>query len=357
MDYLENWDQIKARYEALWENEIVDRCCISVYAMKKDAVRKEFPYPKDEKSQMAYRTDPHLINERFIESEKNVYYAGDAIPITTLGLGTNAYSTQFGCTPLFDENTVWFTEVIEDWDNDKLIYNPNDAYTELYLKSLKELRFLAGNKYFVSMADNTSALDALAQIRGTQNLMMDLICEPERVKQATKILTDAWLATNERQFKILKETNQEGSCICWLSTWAPGKHSQIQCDLSVMISPEQFNEFALEELTRAADSLDNALYHFDGIEQTRHLGSLLSIKNIKMIQWTNVPGQTPVTKNFDTLRRIQAAGKGLLLHLSPGQVEEVLENLSSRGLYIVTGANSEEEADHIVKMASKLTRE
>ena len=357
MSYLENWDKIKVRFEALWENEIVDRCCINITTWKKGAKLKEFSEPRDEAALLTYRTDPHMINERFLELDKNVYYAGDAVPILALNFGANAYSTQFGCKPIADENTIWFTESVKDWDKDELIYDPNDEYTQLFLKTMKELAILGKDKYFVSMGDNTSALDALAQIRGTQNLMMDFICEPERVKNATKILIDAWLHMNERQFDILKETGQDGSCIGWLSTWALGKHSQLQCDLSVMISPEQFDEFASEELTRAANSLDNALYHFDGIEQTRHLDCLLSIEKIKMIQWTNVPGQPPVTDCFDTLKRIQAAGKGLLLILTPDQIETVMENLSSKGLYIVTNANSEEEADYLVKLAAKLTRE
>ena len=131
----------------------------------------------------------------------------------------------------------------------------------------------------------------------------------------------------------------------------------MQCDLSVMISNELFERFARPELERQSRYLEYALYHFDGIEQIRHLDTLLSIEGIRMIQWTSVVGQPSPLKFIPELKRIQESGKGLLLSLRPDEVEEAMRQLSSRGLFINVTADSRETADAVVRMAERCTRE
>ena len=77
-----------------------------------------------------------------------------------------------------------------------------------------------------------------------------------------------------------------------------------------------------------------------------------------MIQWTNVAGKPPVTDFIPVFKRIQKAGKGLLLFANFKQTEILLSELSSKGLYIIAGwAESEEEADAFVRKVKSLTGE
>jgi hypothetical protein len=124
-----------------------------------------------------------------------------------------------------------------------------------------------------------------------------------------------------------------------------------------MISPELFREFALKELRLACKSMDYSLYHLDGVEQIRHLDLLLSIDELDMIQWTSVVGQQPAVDYIPVLKKIQEAGKCLLLNVNADYVERLLTELSSKGLYIVTETNSEDEARDLVKLVEKLTAE
>jgi len=63
----------------------------------------------------------------------------------------------------------------------------------------------------------------------------------------------------------------------------PRRMGQMQCDLSVMISPEMFNRFAMPELEELCGFLDVPVYHFDGQEPIRRLDSLLSLQNLRAI--------------------------------------------------------------------------
>lgn len=141
-----------------------------------------------------------------------------------------------------------------------------------------------------------------------------------------------------------------------LYTWCPGKHLQLQCDLSVMLSAKLYEDMILEELTETSSWLDHSIYHMDGTEQIRHLDLILSVPGINMIQWVPVVGQPPITNYFKELSKIQASGKGIVLQVKKKELEAVMHNLSPNGLMlIVMDAESREEADAIVKYVENHT--
>ena len=113
-----------------------------------------------------------------------------------------------------------------------------------------------------------------------------------------------------------------------------------------MVNRGTLKAFVLPELEEACDWLDYSVYHFDGQEQICHLDILLSIQGLNAIQWTHVAGQPDVTAFIPVLQRIQAAGKGLILFPETiGQASALLEHLCPRGLYLITHADSEAEAN------------
>ena len=129
---------------------------------------------------------------------------------------------------------------------------------------------------------------------------------------------------------------------------------QLQCDLSVMISPEMFGEFIVEELTRTAGWLDHAIYHMDGLEQLRHLDLILAVPGIDMIQWVQVAGQPDITQNLKEVHRIQKAGKGLVVQAYKSQLDTIVREISPYGLdLLIMDAANPDEADEIVKFVTK----
>ena len=131
----------------------------------------------------------------------------------------------------------------------------------------------------------------------------------------------------------------------------------LQCDLSVMISPQMFEEFVLPELEETAAWLDYSAYHLDGQEQIRHLDMILSVKKINMIQWTPVVGQPCTSEFIPVLKKIQKAGKGLILMPHIWEVEKLLSELSPKGLYlIIRDVESETEAEELIKKVGKMTK-
>jgi hypothetical protein len=350
-----NYDKIFERLELLWSNEILDRCCISVVAPKNPSDPHINILPDSQEDLKKYYTDGEWILKRSLQQIEKSYYAGDALPMIFPYFGTGGHAKYIApeSAVRYEKDTIWIHPVIEEIGE----YNYDfDCNTNKVLKQeLDVLKFLASEangRYFVGMPDNCGSYDALAQLRGNENLMMDFLTDPDEVKLAGRKLVDILIKSGDMMFSTLKDNCRGGSAHSWMNTMSKGKHLQLQCDLSVMISNDTFKEFIKEELETTANWLDNAIYHLDGMEQIRHLDDILSVKSINMIQWVQVAGQPPAIEFIPTLRKIQQAGKGIVLAVNKDQVKGLLENLSPKGLILlVVDATSPDEADRIVKLA------
>ena len=130
----------------------------------------------------------------------------------------------------------------------------------------------------------------------------------------------------------------------------------MQADLSVMISQEMYEEFVKPELEEQIRWIDYPVYHFDGIEQTKHLDIILGLEKLKAVQWTHVAGQPSAVHYLPTLQRIQKAGKSLIIMTPAKDIPELMDNLSHKGLYLHTEADTPEEAQEIIRYVETHTR-
>lgn len=352
-----NWEKTKERMTALWEREIVDRCCIAIPVTPADgayeAITQMSNDVTEEELKRSY-TDAEYITEQCRKKFANTKFMGDALPCVFPNFGTAGFAQYTGSVPTYKPDTIWLSETLTGPDADQIFFDEN--IYQKHLQHVKELVKFSKNEHFVAMPDNCGVLDGLAAIRGTENLLFDVLEEPEFVKEGIKKLIDIQRKTLPGFYDAIRQNNDGGSTHAWMHLWSPKRVLQTQCDFSVMISPEQYKTFVLPELEATAEWADCVVYHLDGQEQIRHLDYILSVDAIKMIQWTDVAGQPPASEFIPVFQRIQKSGKGLVLLLQSWEVEKVMTQLSSRGLQIVVNdVHSEENAKELLKLAEKHT--
>ena len=353
MRYKSDWDMAKKRFEAFWNRDIVDRCCVSVKAVGK--FDDPLGHLEAEEARVRKWTDPELIIRRSRLQMEHTYYGGEAFPAIFVNLGASGHAGYFKGEKHYLENSVWFFPSLTDpnaleFDENSFMYRKTLELTKAYVEDSR-------GDYMVSMPDNSGNIDALSHLMGPEELLPAMIEDPEAVQGALRKIQKVYERIHREAFELIRHVNEGGSCIDWLSTWAPGFHAQMQSDASVMISNPMFKEFIVPELRAQCDLLEYPLYHFDGIEQIRHLDDLLALPNLRAIQWTQVAGQPPCTEFFPELKKIQAAGKNLVIIVQPEQIEPIMENLSSRGLLLVTYVPTKEDADAVIRKVSRLTHE
>ena len=360
MEFKTDWDKSKKRFEALWNRELVDRCCISVKGWKNFQSYKPTPDPEIKEELERHWLDAEYILKRELNIFEHTYFGGESFPMLWVNLGPGSHAASFkGVDYQFRKESVWFSPIPDEQglniEEDKNSFIEQKTY-ELSQYFVDESR----NRYFVAMPDSCSDLDALAHIRSSEKLLLDMLLNPDEVFKALAKLKIVW----ERIFKkcndITKNCNEGGGAFYWLDTWAPGSLMQMQIDISAMISEDMYAQFGVPELTYQSSVIDYPLYHLDGMEQIKFIDLIGSVKKLRMVQWTNVDGQPSPTEFIPALKRIQQHGKCLLVRVhTPKEAEIILKNLSSKGLYVVidTYLDSEAEVNDVIKMAEKLTRE
>lgn len=349
LQFKPDWEIVKKRLESLWFCEN-DRACMAVTCLKDNHHYVRETPPADPEALFSYFTDADWIHRRQMHLFENLFFGGEALPVVFMNFGTAGHAKYFkGCKFRFTENTVWYDRSLGDDELPQ--YMGEEGMLAVEKRCMEKLSHLAQGIYMVSMPDNCGILDALSHLRGSNQLLTDLIDRPDWVLKSIDKILEGHLHSSTLLFDTIRENNLGGSSHGWMHTWTAGRHQQLQVDFSVMISPQMFEKFAMPELIRLTEWLDRSIYHLDGQEQIRHLDMILSLKRLNMIQWTPVAGQPPTHAFIPVLQRIQAAGKGLVLFPQKDEVPKLLQSLKPQGLYlIVNDAKNESEARDLLAL-------
>ena len=349
-----DFEELVPRMKAWWRGEILDRACIAVRAPN-GKKRRELPEPASLRERW---TNQEWILDGADAGMEVTYFAGEAVPVLRPNLGPDLFSALLGGEIEYREDTSWVAPCIAEWDAAPSFEIDKDSFEwkwHMQIYSMAQER--AAEKYFLGAPDCHSGGDALLAMRGGTNLCLDLYDRPQAIHAAMRKLERAVVEFHEGFWPSIEASGQEGHTCAWLQTWSPGRSNAAQLDLLALISPEMFREFFYHELVVQSEVLDDVIFHLDGPDAVRHLPLLYEIPNVAAIQWVHGAGKGPMTKWIPLLKEIQSNGKGLHLGCAPEEVTTLMRELSSKGLYLSTWAESVEEADGLVKLAGRLTHE
>lgn len=359
MKYKPDIDQVRKRLSAFWEQELIDRACLCVLAPSFPGAHiSMFHNPQDLTQQpealQKYWFDPETIYHNNIQRLEQTYLGGDALPVVFQNYGTSGHCNYLGAVPTLGNDTLWFDPVWKSLKDVEQTFSQDSL--QQHLKIADYLTQRAQDQYFVGMPDSTGTMDAIGHLYGSEKVLMAMVEEPETLAHAIAKVNQIWTDSNEAFYRISARHNQ-GGVHAWMHLLAPGRLTHMQCDMSVMFSADMYEEFVLDELNQQMQWLEYPVYHFDGIEQERHLDLLLSLPKLKAIQWTHVAGQPSAAHFIPLLQKIQRAGKSLVIMAPPEDVKPLVDQLSAAGLYIHTEVNSPEEGEQLLAYVTQNSRE
>ena len=136
---------------------------------------------------------------------------------------------------------------------------------------------------------------------------MELFDRPDLIKEWCKGINNIMIGLTEHYHALLRRLGH-GQSSSWFQCTCEGKFEAVQVDFAAMISPDQFREFALEDLQEFVSHLDHAIYHLDGTGQLRFLDILAEVRGLDGIQWNPEPPAQDPLKWLDTFRDIRKRG-------------------------------------------------
>lgn len=338
------WDRIKSSSRAWWEGSLgrpLVVCRLGGGTPNREPAQHPFReytalYDLDVSAEAVVDAwDYHLAGET---------WHGDGFPQVWPNFGPGVLAAFLGAElqAQAETQTVWFHPVEEKPIADlHFEYQPGNSWVE----RIKDILRAAGERWQgevqVGMTDLGGALDVLSSFRPSEKLLLDLIDYPDEVKRCIGELHDLWFRYFEEIQEVLAPTNPGWSA--WPGFFSPEPHYMLQCDFCYMISPDMFDEFVKPDLAAACKRLADPFYHLDGPGQLAHLDSLLTIPELKGVQWIPGDGQPTVDHWPEVYEKILAAGKLAQTYGGPEVLESLADQLGNvdRILHIARGTQDD----------------
>ena len=234
-----DYKKIKTRYDAFWEQEIIDRPPVSL------VIPVDNPIPSPEKSYPDLKSkwlDLSFRAEQLDIKLSNQRYLGDALPITFPNMGPEIFSAWCGCGYEFGESTTWSEPCIHTWEKDssKAGLNMNHPYLQATIDFTQALLERGKGKFIVGLPDFHPGGDHLAALRDPASLAMDMIENVEWVKKALADSYPEYFQIYDLFYNILRDAGMP--ITSWLHLVDDGKYYIPSNDFSALISTEMFNE-------------------------------------------------------------------------------------------------------------------
>ena len=191
------------------------------------------------------------------------------------------------------EDTIWIHPNPNYTDD--IRFDENHPNWLLHKELLKACKEKAQGHYYVGMPDLMEGLDVLAALKGTDKVLLDTVMQPEVLEHQMQQINDIYFRVFDELYDIIRErprVGEQGSgmgdemAFCYFSSWAPGKMSKLQSDISTMISEDDYRRFVQPFIREQCQKIDYTLYHLDGVGAMHHLPALLEIEELNAIQWT-----------------------------------------------------------------------
>ena len=273
----------------------------------------------------------------------------DMLPVANTQLGPGSLAAILGGVFEGGEDTIWIHPNPNYTDD--IRFDENHPNWLLHKELLKACKEKAQGHYYVGMPDLMEGLDVLAALKGTDKVLLDTVMQPEVLEHQMQQINDIYFRVFDELYDIIREGDE--MAFCYFSSWAPGKMSKLQSDISTMISEDDYRRFVQPFIREQCQKIDYTLYHLDGVGAMHHLPALLEIEELNAIQWTPGVGQPQggSSKWYDLYRQILEGGKSIMAcWVTLDELRPLLDNVGGDGIHLEMDFHNEQEVEQAMKI-------
>jgi hypothetical protein len=350
-----NWPEAREHFLAWWDHSGLVLGIWGTGLPKPGEPWVDEPAPPASANPRIKHTDPASVSLRIRAEMARKTWPADMLPLAWPDIGTVALAPFLGAIPDYGEDNVWYKPCFSDPDAvPALAFDPENPEVKILESVVRETVREARGNYFVGMPAYVPNLDVLAELRGTQDLLFDMLDRPDWIHEKLDEIDEVWKAAFDRMYEIVRL--EDGSmAFGYFMLWGPKKTCLLQCDVSATFSPDMFGEFVLPRLEAECAWLDNSMYHLDGHQCLGHLDQVLSIEDLDAVEWTPDPQVPPGgdPEWFPMYRKILDAGKSVwIANVKPVQVKPLLDAVGGKGIYLTVDTGSEREFEDVAKIVN-----
>ena len=255
-----NLDETKKRYIDWWNHKGI---ILNMWEHFQEDVKPhaDIPAPSPAKDLNQKWFDPQWRAEYLDWYVAHSSLKADILPVANTQLGPGSLAAILGGVFEGGEDTIW---IHPDPDfNDEIVFNPEHPNWILHKELLKACKAKANGHYYVGMPDLMEGLDVLAALKGTDKVLLDTVMQPEVLEQQMQQINDIYFKVFDELYDIIREGDE--MAFCYFSSWAPGKMSKLQSDISTMISEDDYRRFVQPFIREQCQKIDYTLYHLGSL--------------------------------------------------------------------------------------------
>ncbi len=308
---------------------------------------------------------PKSLDQKWFDAEWRAEYLdwyvahsslkADMLPVANTQLGPGSLAAILGGVFEGGEDTIWIHPNPNYTDEIKFdINDPANKNWQLHKDLLRACKKKANGNYFVGMPDLMEGLDVLAAMKGTDKVLLDTVMQPDVLERQMQQINDIYFKVFDELYDIIREGDE--MAFCYFSSWAPGKMTKLQSDISTMISVEDYRRFVQPFIREQCQKIDYTLYHLDGVGAMHHLPALLEIEELNAIQWTPGVGepQGGSPKWYDLYKKILAGGKSIMAcWVTLDELRPLLDNIGGNGVHIEMDFHNEDEVEKAMRIVEE----
>ena len=312
----------------------------------------DIPEPKPYKDLKQRWFDPEWRAEYLDWYVAHSSLKADMLPVANTQLGPGSLAAILGGVFEGGEDTIWIHP--DPNYKDDIVFNPEHPNYLLHKALLRACKQKAQGHYYVGMPDLMEGLDVLAAIKGTDKVLLDTVMQPEVLERQMQQINDIYFQVFDELYDIIREGDE--MAFCYFSSWAPGKMSKLQSDISTMISVNDYRRFVQPFIREQCQKIDYTLYHLDGVGAMHHLDALLEIDELNAIQWTPGVGepQGGSPKWYDLYKKILSGGKSIMAcWVTLDELRPLLDNIGGDGVHIEMDFHNEQEVEQALTIVDE----
>jgi hypothetical protein len=347
------------RFDALWNGEVLDRPPITANVKPSRVVKR---------IECTHAT----LRDRWMDVEFNVMnaiYAAeatdfplDALPVYMPNVGPELTGTIFGCDLKFGEHTSWSVPIIHEQSDWSKVPSITFDFTNPYWLTIEAMTRLAldvgAGKVLTGIADLHGNFDILASLREPIELCIDVAEAPELLREACAHVSRGFEACWHRNWNLIK--HRQPIATTWMPFIHAGPAYVPSSDFWCMVGPDETEHLIKPFIEFEMKPLQRSIFHLDGPRALRHLDLVLALPGLNAVQWQYGSNNGPANKRVDTYRRIQNAGKGVLIHaIDAADALACVDSLSPRGMWLMldTPFSTAEEAESFGREVERRMRQ
>jgi len=335
----DNWAETREHYEQWWRHEGIVLGRWGTGLPSGGSPHAEVAPPEPPGTAEQRHTDPEFVARNIRSEMARKVWPADILPVCWPDIGTVSLAPYLGAIPQYTDTNIWYEPCITDPESHPpLAFDPLHPYCRMLESVVRTTVEQSRGNYLVGMPAIVPNLDVLAELRGTGELMTDLMDRPQWVHEKLREIETAYRQAFDRMYNLIK-LDDDSMAFGYFMLWGPGRTGLLQCDTAAMISPDMFKEFVVPYLEQSCEFLDYSMFHLDGHQCLGHLDHLLAIDGLDAIEWTPDP-QVPTGGSprwYEMYRKIIAAGKSVwVAAIEINEIAPLLAAVGDKGLYLMT---------------------